>query len=159
MKPRSLKTSQSKKLRVIIWANFGFTRSWSLPERIRKIFGGRKFVQFVPFERFYIALGQSAVAKGTLFAVQPKRESLQYWVILSMSAIGGWVPYGKSSMNGMDVDPWEPNRTIGSSTIYHIKPQCQAGEASLLVVWWQGYIILDHPHLCCLHAIVAVACL
>ena len=39
MKPRSLKTSQSKKLRVIIWANFGFARSWSLPERIRKILG------------------------------------------------------------------------------------------------------------------------
>jgi hypothetical protein len=44
----------------------------------QKDLGGRKFVQFVPFERFYIALGRSAVAKETLFAVQPKRESLQY---------------------------------------------------------------------------------
>jgi hypothetical protein len=43
-------------------------------------------------------LGRSAVAKETLFAVQPKRESLQYWVCLPLGvgflmANGVWMAW------------------------------------------------------------------
>ena len=118
MKPRSLKTSQSKKLRVIIWANFGFTRSWSFTRKDQKDLWGTKVRPVRPFRTILHRSGPICGGKRDPFCCPTKA-----WIFTILSNIEYVCHWGLGSLWQIEYE-WHGCGSLRAKShhwiVYHI---------------------------------------